>query len=109
MRELARGTGLDVSFISKILSGHRNPPSLETDIISIAKALDIDPDELIIAAGRIPENMQSFFENAAVREEFIEFIKNRTSRKNIVKAEKGERVRAVVFKTQAPDIEDELL
>lgn len=61
MRELARNSGLDVSFLSKMLSGKRNPPSREEDIRKMAKALEIKPEILIFAAGRIPEKLIPFF------------------------------------------------
>jgi transcriptional regulator with XRE-family HTH domain len=63
LRELARQCNLDVSFLSKILSGKRNPPSSEKDIRKIAEVLKINSDRLLFAAGRIPSNFQKIFNN----------------------------------------------
>jgi transcriptional regulator with XRE-family HTH domain len=54
LRALSRETGIDLSFLSRILSGDRNPPP-NSYIIKIAKVLDLNPDQLIIDAGRIPK------------------------------------------------------
>ncbi len=68
LRELARRSSLDVSFLSKILSGNRNPPSSEEDIKKIAKGINVMPEKLIISSGRIPSSMMKIFEN----EDFID-------------------------------------
>lgn len=62
MRRAAREAGLDSSFLSKVLSGKRNPPSDERVIIRLAQKLDIDSDSLVIYAGRIPAKYQKDFE-----------------------------------------------
>ena len=70
LRGLARKTGLDVSFISKILSGKRNPPSREEDIRKIADVLDLNPEKLILRAGRIPSSLSRLFSN----EDFLDSL-----------------------------------
>ncbi|NLB35405.1 MAG: helix-turn-helix transcriptional regulator [Elusimicrobia bacterium] len=70
LRALARQSSLDVSFISKMLSGKRNPPSNEKDIARIAQALSLDSDRLILLAGRIPLSLQKHLAD----EKFIENI-----------------------------------
>ena len=62
MRKAAREAGLDSSFLSKVLSGKRNPPSDEKVIIRLAQKLDINPDSLVIYAGRIPARYQKDLE-----------------------------------------------
>lgn len=62
MRKAAREAGLDSSFLSKVLSEKRNPPSDERVIIRLAQKLDIDPDSLVIYAGRIPAKYQKDLE-----------------------------------------------
>ena len=62
MRKAAREAGLDSSFLSKVLSGKRNPPSGEKVIIRLAQQLDIDPVSLVIYAGRIPAKYQKDLE-----------------------------------------------
>lgn len=54
LRELCRRAELDPSFFSKVLAGKRNPPSEEEPLRRLADALELDPVELIVAAGRIP-------------------------------------------------------
>lgn len=54
LRELCRRADLDPSFLSKVLAGKRNPPSEEEPLRRIALALELDPIELIVSAGRIP-------------------------------------------------------
>lgn len=104
LRELARKSDLDVSFLSKILHGKRNPPSSEKDIKVIAKILQIKPDRLFFAAGRIPSNLQKFFND----EKFVEDV---TSSKKIwlkTKAPTGKKEKKPVEHKTA-EIEDELL
>lgn len=54
VRDLARISGVDPSFLSKILSGKRSPPAEDKKIAAIARALKIDADRLMLAAGRAP-------------------------------------------------------
>jgi transcriptional regulator with XRE-family HTH domain len=61
LRALSRETGIEVSFLSKILSGDRNPPP-DAYIVKIAKILEIDPDILIIQAGRVPDDVMPMFQ-----------------------------------------------
>jgi transcriptional regulator with XRE-family HTH domain len=60
LRALSRETGIDVSFLSKILRGDRNPPP-NSYIIKIAKVLNLNPDQLIFDAGRIPKHAINLF------------------------------------------------
>jgi len=59
LRGLCRAAGLDPSFFSKVLAGKRSPPSEEAVLRRIARALDLDAPELIVAAGRIPEEWKA--------------------------------------------------
>jgi transcriptional regulator with XRE-family HTH domain len=69
LKKVSSYAGIDISYLSKILSGKRNPPDDEETIVKIAKILDIDEDELIFSAGRIPKKYQKNFSNK-------EFLKN---------------------------------
>ncbi|MFC2062153.1 helix-turn-helix domain-containing protein [Elusimicrobiota bacterium] len=112
LRELARKTGLDVSFFSKMLSGKRNPPSNEGVIAKIAHLLQVKPEKLIIAAGKVPSNLEEILN----REEVIEsLLSNKTGDFAVKKtsttisrkiSKKDEEKRAVL---RVPEIEDELL
>lgn len=68
MRRAAREAGLDSSFLSKVLSGKRNPPSDERVIVRLAQKLDVDPDSLVIYAGRIPAKYQKELEKPGALE-----------------------------------------
>ena len=54
LRGLCRETGVDPSFLSKVLAGKRSPPSEEPVLRRIAAVLGVDAAELIVSAGRIP-------------------------------------------------------
>ena len=71
LRELSRRTSLDVSFLSKILSGKRNPPSSEKDIVKMAQILKINPERLLFSAGRIPSSLQNKFNDENFIEELL--------------------------------------
>jgi transcriptional regulator with XRE-family HTH domain len=63
LRELCRQAGLDPSFLSKVLTGKRNPPAEEETLRRIASVLDTDAVELLVAAGRIPSEWRSLTTN----------------------------------------------
>jgi len=54
LRELCRAADLDPSFLSKVLSGKRNPPAEEDALRRLAGALGLDATRLAVCAGRIP-------------------------------------------------------
>ncbi|MFA6003436.1 MAG: helix-turn-helix transcriptional regulator [Elusimicrobiota bacterium] len=55
LRALCREADIDPSYFSKVLAGKRSPPSEEAVLRSIARILRLDPVELVVSAGRIPE------------------------------------------------------
>ena len=55
LRQLCRAVELDPSFFSKVLSGKRSPPMEEKTLRRIAEELSLDAAELVVAAGRIPQ------------------------------------------------------
>ena len=63
LRELCRQANLDPSFMSKVLSGKRNPPVEEDVLRRLAVALDVNPVELFVAAGRLPSEWKSLMTN----------------------------------------------
>ena len=103
LRELARRSGLDVSYLSKILNGHRNPPSYEKDIIKIAEILQLNPDELIFAAGRIPSKHQNIFNDP----DFVKSIMDGSYKQR--KQATGPTKKQIRVHEHTADIEDELL
>lgn len=54
LREACRRAGVDASYLSKVLAGKRNPPSDEETLRRLAAALELEPVELVVAAGLIP-------------------------------------------------------
>jgi transcriptional regulator with XRE-family HTH domain len=64
LRQLCRQAKLDPSFMSKVLSGKRNPPSDEETLRRIADILEADAVELLVAAGRIPSEWRSLTTNS---------------------------------------------
>ncbi len=55
LRSFCRAVELDPSFFSKVLAGKRSPPSDEAVLRRIAAQLGLDGAELIVSAGRIPQ------------------------------------------------------
>ena len=63
LRELCRQVKLDPSFLSKVLTGKRNPPAEEEVLRRMAAILETDAVELFVAAGRIPSEWKSLNNN----------------------------------------------
>ncbi len=61
LRELCRRARIDPSFFSKVLAGKRNPPAEEEPLRRLAAALELDPVEVIVAAGRIPTDWSALW------------------------------------------------
>ncbi|WP_339196256.1 helix-turn-helix transcriptional regulator [Paenibacillus sp. FSL P4-0176] len=56
-RKLADMIGIDFTYISKIENGSMTPPA-EDKIVKIAEIFGIDPDRFLIAANKIPSELQ---------------------------------------------------
>jgi len=83
LRELCRRADLDPSFFSKVLAGKRNPPSDEEPLRRVAAALELDPVEVIVAAGRIPTDWGALWTDAdLVREVHAVATGRRISRRS---------------------------
>ncbi len=63
LRELCRQAKLDPSFLSKVLTGKRNPPAEEEVLRRMAAVLETDAVELLVAAGRIPSEWRHLTNN----------------------------------------------
>lgn len=63
LRELCRQVKLDPSFLSKVLTGKRNPPAEEDVLRRMAAVLETDAVTLFVAAGRIPAEWMSLTNN----------------------------------------------
>lgn len=55
-RYLADQVGVDFTYISKVETNALPPPSEKT-ILAMAQALDVDADELLVLAGKIPSDL----------------------------------------------------
>lgn len=56
--ELAKRSGLAPSYLSRLESGDYKSPSIET-LVSISRGLEMDPRDLLVLAGYIPEDYAS--------------------------------------------------
>lgn len=56
-RRLAELIGIDFTYISKIENGSMEPPA-EDKIINMAKVFDMDSNELLIVAKKVPSDFQ---------------------------------------------------
>jgi len=61
-RELANRIGINFTYLSKIENGVMPPPS-EKVIKRLAEALNVDKDELMALAGRIPGDIAQILKN----------------------------------------------
>lgn len=59
-RDLAKLVGLDFTYLSKLENNRADYAPKEDVIRRLAHELEIDPDELIFLAGRIPEQDEEF-------------------------------------------------
>jgi transcriptional regulator with XRE-family HTH domain len=74
LRTLAKGAGIDSSFLSKVLNGKRNPPTEDAVIAKIARILELDSDILIMSAGRIPRRFQPNLDRDEILSAFRDLI-----------------------------------
>ncbi|MFB9279388.1 helix-turn-helix domain-containing protein [Cohnella cellulosilytica] len=56
-RKLAELVGIDFTYISKIESGAMDPPA-EDKIIKMAEVFQVNPDQLLISAKKVPSELQ---------------------------------------------------
>ena len=68
LRELCRRAEVDPSYLSKVLSGKRPPPTEEKALKRLARVLRLDPAGLTVAAGRIPTEWDRLSEDAGLFE-----------------------------------------
>ena len=105
VRAVAKKSGIDSSYLSKILNEKRNPPGEEKIISKIAEALNISPEYLTISCGKIPSRWQNFFLNAGIE-------KIRAAIENYSPAAEKERKREPEprkIKIRRPTLPDDIL
>ena len=105
LRALARECGLDSSFLSKILSGKRNPPSEEKIIDKISSVIGVDPDYLMFSCGRIPSKWQNLFLRKDISSilNHVKNFKNLSRHKHQTQSETARKIYT------EPDLPDEIL
>lgn len=57
LRELGRKTDLSPTFLSSLETGHRPGLPSEASVRRLARALGAEPDALMLAAGKLPEDV----------------------------------------------------
>jgi transcriptional regulator with XRE-family HTH domain len=55
-RKLAHAVGINFTYLSKIENGHMAPPS-EGVLLELARVLEMDKDEVMVAAGKVPSDV----------------------------------------------------
>jgi HTH-type transcriptional regulator, competence development regulator len=55
-RTLAARVGIDFTYLSKLENGRLDPPAADT-IVRLADALGADADELLLLAGKVPQDL----------------------------------------------------
>lgn len=61
IRNLARNSGMDHSFLAKVIAGKRTLPREEKTLRRLAKALGLDPICFVFSAGLVPQEYQKIF------------------------------------------------
>ena len=83
-RELAEKVNIDFTYLSKIENGVLPPPS-EKVILHLSEIFNVDKDELITLAGKIPSDIAQILEN---REAF-QLLRDRAQKKVKAPSKKG--------------------
>lgn len=89
LRELCRQAKLDPSFLSKVLTGKRNPPAEEDVLRRMAVALETDAVELFVAAGRIPAEWKSLTDDPELLRRVDAIASSRSHRGPVAPASKA--------------------
>ena len=69
-RELAKRSGLDFSYISKIENGRLPPPAADT-IMVLCRVLNVQPEELLALTGKIPSDVQANVSTSPSAQRFL--------------------------------------
>lgn len=79
-RQLALSIDVSPSLVTRILAGERNPPS-DALIAKIAEVLNLDPDKLLMEAGRPPRFLTGFLcATRPITDEDVKVLKQATAR-----------------------------
>ena len=98
-RELAGRVNVDFTYLSKIENGALAPPS-EKVIIQLAEVLNVDRDELIALAGRIPSDIVRMLKDR----ETLEFLRSDHGQKKVKAASKRQGIDVARYLQNVPSI-----
>jgi HTH-type transcriptional regulator, competence development regulator len=70
-RDLAARASLDFSYISK-LENDRIPPPAANTVVGICRVLNIEPEELLAATGKLPAEIHSTVGSSAAAQSFLQ-------------------------------------
>jgi transcriptional regulator with XRE-family HTH domain len=98
-RTLAARVGIDFTYLSKIENGRMEPPSAET-IVKLAQALGANPDELLLLAKKLPQDLTPVITQSPQWPAFLRSIRDLTDDElqelsAYAQAIRGRRVRSV--------------
>jgi len=71
-RQLAERIGVDFSYISKLENDRLPPPAADT-VVKMCEVLDVSPDELLAASGKMPSQIQQSISSSPAA---IRFLRN---------------------------------
>jgi transcriptional regulator with XRE-family HTH domain len=74
-RDLAEKVGIDFTYLSKIENDKMSPPSQET-IRKLAEELEVDLDELLILANRVPDDVKEVITKSREHPAFLREIQD---------------------------------
>jgi transcriptional regulator with XRE-family HTH domain len=69
-RALAEKVGIDFTYISKMENGSIEPPA-EDKILKMAEVFSVDPDKLLLAAKKVPKDLQKIITEIEVAPMFL--------------------------------------
>src|SRR5688572_29553863 len=72
-RELAARVGIDFTYLSKIENGRMPPPAAAT-IVKLAAALEVHPDELLLLAEKVPNDVKPVITRSTALPAFLRTI-----------------------------------
>ncbi|MGE7828524.1 helix-turn-helix domain-containing protein [Paenibacillus sp. NPDC093718] len=76
--EVAERAGMQIRYLSRIENNHDNPPSEEI-LLRLAAALDEDPHQMVVKAGKVPSD---FKELIAEDDEVFRYLKHKVEDRN---------------------------
>lgn len=69
-RDLAERVGIDFSYISKVENDRLPPPAADT-IVKICEVLDVSPDELLAATGKMTTDAKEMLGTSTAAQAFV--------------------------------------